>query len=184
MSETFFNPAGSINTEFRTLMNMRAVSDPALLALQGKFFMFSHVREGVLDDDIYYYSFTTGVKTVILYQSSFRFAEGPVYVDTVEAPTSFTAGTEYYAPCTYRTKPNSEMLLTAGVTDIVGGYPVQTPEYWPDVGNNVGFAGRVGTIVIIPPGLTGLVKVTNNGGNSNIIRFGIIFAEVDLQDYT
>jgi hypothetical protein len=183
MPEQFSHPVGSFSTEHRKYLNMKRDVDPALLSRQGKCFMFAHIREGVPHDDVYYYSFTIGSKSLMLFESSFIFAEGPVFVSTIEAPTSFTPGTSLVISNTYRGKPGPEMTMTAGATDIVGGYEVPTPEYWPDVGNNTGFAGKNGTTIVIPPGLSGIVKVENRGGNSNIIRFGLLFAELDLVNY-
>ena len=183
MPQKFFHPIGSINGEFRTAMNMENYTNPAYMSLQGKCFMFADIRENVADNDVFYYSFTIGSKSLILYQSSFIIAEGPVFVETIEVPTSFTPGTELVVTNTYRGKPGPEMVITSGVTDIVGGYAVPTPEYWPGMGNKTGFAGVNGTVIIIPPNLSGIVKVDNRGGNDNIIRFGLLFAEADLPDF-
>ena len=184
MPEQLFNATGSFSSAHRQYLNMIRDVTPALLSRQGKCFMFAHIREAVPQDDVYYYSFTIGSKSLMLFESSFTIAQGPVFVSTIEVPTSFTPGTPLTITNTYRGKPGPEMVITAGVTDVVGGYPVPTPEYWPDVGNNTGFAGKNGTTIIIPPGLSGLVKVENAGGNDNIIRFGLVFAELDLVDYT
>ena len=104
MPNEFFHPMGSASTEARYLMNMRNFTDPALLTLQSKCFMFADVRQGIADDDVYYYSFTIGSKSLILFQSSFTIGEGPVFASTIEAPTSFTPGTEKVIANTYRSK--------------------------------------------------------------------------------
>lgn len=160
------------------------IMDTSSQTLMKRVFWFGHKRIEVTAGDVFYYSFQAPpTKHLIINNYTLKAAAGPVDYDTFEG-ADFTPGT----PLTWtffngwRGYPSQESTLTYGAT-YNGGGVIVVSDFIAGATNKVGSAQDSASPVILPPTASGLFRVTNNGGNGNVIRFSGVVTEILLPDY-
>jgi hypothetical protein len=168
------------NVSLISFTERKDFADKASLSLLGNTFRFGNIIEGIAMNGILYYSFTSHpTKYTYMHSRSFTATQGPVLIESFEG-SSFTLGSPLTATNTFRGKGDSHgAIITYEPTAITGGIALQ-PELIPSAGVNTGVGDEAGTPLILPPASTLITKITNQDGNGNAVRFGIIFSEVNL----
>lgn len=161
----------------------RSLLEPSTIALRKQGFFFQHLREGIPNNDEYYYRLKApATKHAVIYTRELAAGEGPVRFETVINPSSYSAGTIVPSVNLYTGGPSAETVVEAGVVP-VGGITIPA-DYLFGTGNKQGTAGSgAGIPTIIPPNVEIFAKFTNEATGTNpAIRFALAFAEIEIPD--
>lgn len=178
ISGRIVNEDGGIINE-ADLMELRALIDPAVAALQGRAFIVQ-TRFDVAAGASYDVSFKSSLtKHTAVIARTLTGAQGPIQLDNVIGGT-VSGGTTLTAANLFTLKPTSDLVAKTGVT-ITGGVVVPNDyEYSTGVNRATGTASPAGAYTILPPALDIALRITNDSAQSVNSRLAIVFIEFIL----
>lgn len=154
------------------------LENPSLNVLKQRTFFWQHLREEIPSANEHYYAFVMPAdKYVLVYTRLLESGQGPVRLESVVGAT-FDNGTPISPVNLFTGGPAAETTMDSGVINVVGGTVIPN-DFLFGAGNKVGVAGGSLAPTIVPPGVTFLLKVTNEATGTNPgIRLALVFAEI------